>query len=766
MNSGKTAIVIIAILALLASYISPVIRTLVSSLEYLSISEKDISQEILVEPKNYFEKLSPKDLINLGEFLQYKILPIISSLDSITIKPSVNSVESFRREILEYENKIMTINESCNKMILIELNENNKILLKGIRHEINILIDSIAMCKNVSTIAASNTKLAIIRDEKQKKSNIFYNFMLNVLRQAEKNSESIGLYHYLSNKLNEKSDNLIDNKPYFSMPISFAQAKEKEIFDFLENNPDNFNALLALVYLYLEMKNYYDAEVVFINFVKPLSKESESNLEEYLITSKLIENYSRDKINADINGSKITLKDNLDAVIEEDYTIHESPKGKKIIIHLPYPQNNIFVQEIKGQGGIEIKISEIRDSWKNSSILLLEGTDTLREIHLKYKTSNFVKYSEEFGKYYFRYGGVISSRRYICEANISALFKVTNLEQSYDTYKSKDDYNYFKWIEPQIPYKISALEFVGSKNGIGGELIDSRDLQNRLFFHTIVLFVFLLILFLSETFLKESYFYKPLLILASIFSSVLLLNDLQFAKIISTILIQFPPIISRVASAVLWGVILILFQSRKADNQVVAQNYFDSVSLVFKLAMFAIVVKTYIENIDFTDRLAYIVPIIVGLVLLNDLFSEISIRLQINKVTLITVSVVMYLILLFAFKQISLFKLDKKTLDYTGVTLGSFLILLLLIMFIANNRKIVNERKKSVMSAFYEEVALRFQPIAPDATKGIFLVLIILTVFFNSSVIPILIAMLGAAFEGLIKKMINKNSIKAESLNK
>ena len=283
---------------MLLSYITPTLNNIISKVKYGALSEKEISQEILIESKSFYENLSTKDYLQFIGFYQEHLQPIYNLLDSMNLL----FADSILQKNFYIIDEILTT--KIDSSIQGTKNKNLNILLSYIDLEYNDITNAI---KKIQTSSISKSKkeeeinILFIKNNLNKLQNNLSNIILTFVNRIEQNEEKIAINNFIVDKINTTSNsNLIDNKPYFSLPPELAQDKEKEIFSFLEINPKDPIGLIALTQLYLEMRNISDAKLIFDVFLNRINHFPNNDIElAKRLTHKQINEYYQKNIEAD-----------------------------------------------------------------------------------------------------------------------------------------------------------------------------------------------------------------------------------------------------------------------------------------------------------------------------------------------------------------------------------------------------------------------------------------------------------------------------------
>ena len=756
MKSNASSIIVIIIFAFVLSELAPTLNNIFSKVRYGALSEKEISQEILVESKNFYENLSTKDYVQFIDFYHEYLQPIYVLIDSLNVifsdpEPSSNV---FRKINDELNNKIDTAISNTQ-------NKNFSIITEHIiRLDYNDISNAIKKIEsNVISKKDKDINILFIRNNISKLQNVLSNIILNFAYNIEQNEEKIMINNFIVEKVNNvNSNNLIDNKPYFSLPPELAQNKEDEIFSYLKLNSKDPIGFIALTQLYLEMRNISDARLIYDVFLKNINQFSSNDIELLAdLTRKQIMDYYNENIEADLTNTVLTLEENLNAVIEEDYDIVGSSEDKKILILLPYSSRYISINKITNQQDIAIEDYSMRDSWKNSSILELNNSASIQQIHLKYTTKDFVKYDEDFGKFQFKYGGLSISNRLVVNASIPSSFKVTALQTSPEESKIIENSRHLKWIDPILPYKISALGFTGAKFGIAGELISFNKLYFRQIFTLFIIAFFFFLDWLSRKTIKSVYIRNIFYFIIALLATFLILNDIKYVDYLM-------PYASKINTKIFAGVFFVLIVALGYFLEKEYDDTYKTVRLskaILEIIFVVLFVKLYHQNSDFDEKFRFFIAVGACLLYFWFIIKKISAEFNIKIVSLITYILIVGFVVILATRNLELYKFPKSVLDTIGYIFGAVIIVLIATCYVANTKKAIrNTKNKSFIENVEDWLLYRLGNYARDYAKILIIFLIVLSFFFPTILIAVVPILIASFFQKSIDNWINKYSPK------
>jgi hypothetical protein len=745
MKSSSIPIILILLFVLLLQTFTPTIKSLVAKIEYAALSEKEISHEILVEPTSFLERLSARDILKFKPFAQYQLLPIVEGfdrMDSIIIITIESDNHDFF-EIIEYSDSLSLILSIQKKETE---NKNFKDIIDAIEYDFDNIKEQIGKTEKAEDLLLAKSRLRNLK-------NGIFSLVLNILDKGERDNKAVAIQEYLIQSLGEKSKNLIDDKPYFSLPPEYSQEKEKEIFESIKLSPHNPLGMIALAQLYIEMRNITDAQIIYRNYIAPLQNLPEDLAVGKRLIEEQIKDFNSKRINANLIEAKIEVKESGNAGVYEEYELIGETLGKEVVVLLPFIRENFTIVEVKDQANKDISELNLRSSWKSSTVLTIREGHEIDKIYLRYEVSDFLKYKDEFGKFVFRYGGVSTSRRMICNVTIPTMFAVTNLEQGpLDTKESDDDYQ-FKWVNPTLQYKISPIKYVGVKNGIAGEIVSVWLINKRYSFTLLIFVLFLILSGLSNKWLPELWGKFVYLILA-LFVVVYVMNDIQVVQAYGSFFDSFSNFSYRIISGGLLLIFIVL-----ADRPFKGDKYWVTTMCIFEFALVTLFLKLFYDNANFSNKWFTAIILFSLLSYLNSLLTQLAEKLKYSKLTLMTVIVIVFSVFYFVSKNVELFKFSKFTLNVIGYIFGGLILILLAVFFIASERLIINERDKSLFARVFEWIRVTIEPIAEDGSKILLVLLVVITFFFNSTIIASLLALVGAFMSDFLKSVINYDSL-------
>jgi hypothetical protein len=730
MNSIGSSLVILLLFIIILNYIYPVLENVVEIIEYSSLSEKELSQEVLLESKDFYEELSTNDLINFYSFKKNKLSPFIDLLDSLDKLIDINYINIEKVKTLDnYINSLFDKN--------IKEEKNNKYL------EILIYIHERYKGIKLGEITSNNEKVIYSRNRIIELTIALSNILHNIQSKIKDNELQIEINQYLVSKLNRiRNNNLLDTIPYFSLPPEYAMKKEKEIFDFLEQNPKNPIALIALANLYVEMRNYSDADFIYRRFIESdnLKYSEDIEISKRLIKIK-IKDYYHNNIEADLIHTKISIDNSFLTSITEEYLLYGSEKENKVIFLLPYPQNNLEILEIKTDKDSLINNFSIKDTWKASSLLTINWDPKITKIYLKYKTDRFTKYQDDYGKYIYRYGGVaMSRRRFVCEINFPTSFNILSYDNEPEQSDIKgDSLIYYKWVNPVLTSKISVLETTDSKIGVSGEILNKNLINQRYIYYLSLIVLFFLITNILKKNFRNIYVNNLSYLILSSLIVYFLFNDLKYLEywqnltgdIIDDDTFKFISLLISIAFAFLSD----RTYRDKKQNLKLVKTFFDLTLITYLIRLF------FLKGFEFSNSHTYYMVIIGLISFIIIILGRLSRELNINKTSLFIYLSIAFLAVSFVSKNIGFYKLSKNIMDIIGYIYGGFISLFLITSLVLDEYRMSNK----IVIGFWEKSIVSLKITIGNNVKDlikVFLCLLMVSTFYFQSIIVIFLFLL------------------------
>jgi hypothetical protein len=725
-----------------------------NELRYLSLSEKRISQEVVVESKDFFENLSIRDSQQVPMLLEQHLIPLlqrINKLFDITTNSTPGQV-NLAPVLNELNSLVAYCHERANdqdnrrfREIFVELEERLK-KIAGEGNKLNSAPRQSPESQRAYTLLNSNIGELTYQ---------LAGFTYSLLHMLEERSEMMSFNRYIISTLQKLHlNNLIDlETPYFSLPPQFAEAKERELLAYLRIHYRDPAAVLALVNLYIEMRNIADAELLFSSLLgsRGLPYELEKTKD---YTEALLRTYREETNEATLTRATIHLQDDLHAEIQEVYALSSRDsfkKGVNIIILLPYLPNEVFIRKITDERGEPIPYYRLRPSWKNSSVLALAGVRAVSLVNLEYAASRFIGYVPEFGKFNFKYGGVVSSGRFVCQLFVPPSFKVTQLSSAPERTQVADDVRELQWADPNLQFRFSALRLVGQKTGIAGELVHIGMLQQRQNFSVTIIVIFLAITTSLRKTRVPLILYDSVYILAGATACILLIYDLDFVERLQHVYRSVNPLVVSIATATCWVAYVYL-----ADRLHEGTTPTRVARAAFEMALNALLIKRYIELIDLQNQWAALVYVGVGIWVFLSSWVNFSVQLQMSKKATLSLALMVSLVLFVISKQLELFSLPREIINGIGYGLGLLVLLIIGMLYLAYRRVLKNRKIESNIDYAVDLLAVALKESASSGVKVTLVFLVMSTVFFSSALSALGLILVGALLDPFIERSINR----------
>jgi hypothetical protein len=752
-------VIYVVVLAMGFGFVGPLYKGIVAGIRYATLSEKNSTKEVVVQSQQMFDKIDISEYKNIKNTITKTLIPTYNKI-SICIdnlhKKQKNKVQYFR----EMNSTLKTI---------ISLHSDNTTAYNnstGVLHDILIWIDSyygivennIRATLTISpneelSIANINTALGEIKNF----ANIYGKVILILINRIKQTDNMVDIYEKLRESVSSLKNNpLFDpDTPYFSLPVEYAENKEKEIFEYLNQERDNQQGLMALVLLYLRMKNTNDAETIFLSKVyQPqfLSNE-EKVIREYL--GGLIKEIKDNNPIVVLENSHITVDNSFGVSVSEKYRITNPENKKKIIVFLPYKKNNIFLKNIENQVGEKISINPLKETWKNSSYFEFDCTDKMYEFSIEYAVLDFFSYSKDYGKYYYRYGGISASQNYYCELTIPNDIKPTAFRTPPDDTTNNSNSITLKWNNPFLSFKISAINLETQKNGISGDIIIKRLLYERWMYSVTMFFLFTVVVFFIKILIKSETIYQIFFIFVAIIIIYLINRELDYIYIIR-LLTTFIPV--KIIPFVI--MVLCVFSYIIQSNIIYGSSSFQKISSIMLISIEAYVIISFIENSDLTSIISVISVSIFSAIMIFDSIKLLSEKLGMTKKKIVFIMVSIAIISILTYNSIKQIEITKQQNSIIGVILGIIITILISFDFIINHKVVRNANNQSRMELLIDSATIKFKGKNNYIAQFGLITMILLTVISPASFIVIAMQLIGTIIGPIFVQKINskKNS--------
>jgi hypothetical protein len=755
-------IVFFLVLAVCIPLTSNFFQTILAGLRYAAMDEKDASKDILVHTENDFFKFDISEYDELYIILRSILIPLYYELnDSLDIiNESINDknelevnilnfytlIEKWQhiieRELLNYTSQPKVLLEKLNLDCLDILNASNKVITSHADSEIKIANQQILISK--------------IKD--------FYSIYINLfsvtLFGINDNLHLMGLYDHLLESFNNlENDPLIDlETPYFSLPREYAENKEKQILSHIESsNRRDTRSIMALIILYIKMKNITDAELLYSHKVAPMFLGSnKQNVDLAKTISMMLQDLRSNNPIGILDKTSISVDTNLNVNIIERYFILNPVDEKDVYVFLPYSKDDIILVSLTDRKNNDLPIKQIAPSWKNSCYLQFPCDEGLTEFSLVYHVNNFFQYSEKYGTYSYRYGGINQNNNYTCELNIPSFLKaISFLKEPLIINNDKENGTQsFMWSNPTIPFKIAVLNFSYEKNGISGEITPIDLIYNKWVALLIIFLLFIFIYFIISNFIKNELIYECCFLVISILTFFLLFWNVHFSEIVHILTKSLSLLAYRISLLILSIVLYLLFLKINYNK---GNKYFKMVSSIILLSICAYGFNLLLLNSDKTNIITKISLSILGALIFFLFIEQLSKQFETSK-TNIFLMVLSIIIVSFSltlvFKQLHL---SKDLLNILGLVIALIFTFIIGICFIIGSReKLRNVKNRTMLEAIFDMLNLKLYNKAIPIAHILSLSFIPILLISNYSTIILILNLIVGVFSPQIYTAIIK----------
>jgi hypothetical protein len=739
-------------------------QSVLANIRYATMNEKKASKDVLVQTENETYKFDISEYGELRKIIENILKPCFDDLltdlkllnEAYEDNKDTNLAESIQSfyytvekwqavislDINNYKGQIKLLLEDINNNFLNIKNETTRILNKQSDIEIQI----------------ANRKIFVSRIK-----DFFFNFCYNFLyliTDLQDNKNMISLYNHVIETVNNfDNDPLIDlDTPYFTLPPEYAENKEKMIFSYIERGKRDARSVMALILLYIKMKNITDAELLYHYIISPyhLSNKQDNELSQTI--SLMINELRYNNPTAILDKSIIDVDNNLNVIINERYFINCPENDKDVFVFLPYHNNDIALFSLLDNNNKTINIKNTTTFWKDSCYIQFPCDENLVEFNLKYKVNNFFNYSEKHGTYTYKYGGINQNVNYTCVLNMSSSLKSTLFLQypTVITQNKSDNEQIFEWFNPTIPYKISSLNFTYNKNGIAGEIIYSRFLYNKWLYLIAVFSLFLLSYVIISNKINNLFIYQCVFVVISAITLFFLFFDIQFVGIMQIITKKMPDIIFRIILFSLVMIISFSFYFIKFER---GNKYFRIISSIILISICAYGVNLYIQNTDATKIAFKIFIGIYGCYLFYVLIKHLSKQMEVSEtlMTIMSVSIIFISISLFNLFKVSY--ISKTTLNIIGIILCSIFSLIIGLCLVSENAQLRSAKEKTKMELFIDFLIVNYQGKAYPIANLLLLSFVAISFISDFAFLALLLQLIITLFGSKIKSVVNNGNI-------
>jgi len=715
MKAVKDYFIIIAFLLFIAFIIpigSSFFQTILADLRYAAMSEKTASKDILVLKENDFFRFDISEYSKLDDLINTLFYPcyneLLTALDNINA--SVNESDKLKdniqffyfivsrwqayisSEIYNYNGKTVELLNFINDDFIIIKNSISKVLSSRLDSEIQV--------------ANQNILVSNIKDFFHK----YCYILLTLFNDINDNKTLMTLYEDVVNTLNDiNNDPLIDlETPYFSLPIEYSEKKEEQIFDYIKNGKRDARSVMALILLYIKMKNIADAELLYYKIIAPMLLVNSQDKELSRTISLMLDDIRHNNPNAILDKTIINTDTNLNVEIDEHYFIHNPEKEKDVFLFLPYEKNNIVLISLTDKNNENLILKNFESSWKDSCYIQFSCHDELKEFNLVYRVINFFDYSDKFGTYSYRYGSITQNNNFSCEIVISSFYKASTFYEAPS--KIKDDKENYEqiifWLNPTIPYKIDALGFSDYKNGVAGEIISIRLLYYKWLYLILVLFLFILLFAVTSKVIENIIIYEISFLIISGITLFFLFWDIHFVNIIQFFTKPLSNTIIRIILIILYlvGAYLIGIIDFAKGNK-----YFRILSSIILLSIMAYGINLFFHNTDQTNIINKIIFSLNVVYFYYIIIQHLSKQMDISKTILLLMTFSIIFVSLNIFRVFKTVFISKSTLNLLGLFAGLFFTFIICLCILIENKKLRNVKDQTGLELFIDSLSIKFK---------------------------------------------------------
>jgi hypothetical protein len=529
----------------------------------------------------------------------------------------------------------------------------------------------------------------------------FYNrycyTLIDIINRINENIGLSAIYDRLVETV-QKFDNdpLIDlETPYFSLPVQYAEEKEKQIFAYIESGRNDSRSIMALIILYIKMKSISDAEMLYYATIAPMNFINKQDRELSETIKLMLEEIKSKNPNAYLDKTTISIDSNMNVSITERYFIDRPEDDKDIYVFLPYNADNIVLHSLVDRDNEPLHLKNKTVSWKNSCCLQFPCDKNLTEFNLKYRVKTFFEYSDNYGTYSYKYGGINSNMNYTCNITMPGALKPTAFRMLPAEIIMKDDGRKqdIVWHNPKIPFKISPLNFEGQKNGIAGEIINNWMLYNKLVYSVFVLLAFLFSYYVMSRAITNEMVYELVFVFISFAAFFFLYKDIFFVQKISTITQYLSPNILnyiRIAMTIIVCFLLVNVKFSKGNR------HFRILSSVLLLSIVINVISVIIQNTDMTNQMGKFLVIISCLCYLYFFIIYLSEQLNTPKMIIGMIILAIAIASLFISNISKTIYISKEKLDILGFVFSLLFVGIIGFCYIVEHKKIRNAKVTKV----------------------------------------------------------------------
>jgi hypothetical protein len=762
-NGFSTSIAVIIILTIIISIGGAFYQQFLADIRYATLDEKEASKEVLVQSESEFSNFDISEYDAIRDALEKYLIPVYKKLEK-----SITKINSAGKEINKINialTECLTIMNQCKSDIFEEQsNANGK--FKDFLNALNSsFVSVIANLENTlghsmqSEINIANTNMLI--------SNIknFFNLycydLLALINVINDNYNLSNLYSNLYSTISDMDYNpLIDlDTPYFSLPKEYAEAKEKQIFSYIEGGRNDPQSIMALIILYIKMRNITDAEEIYYNLISRSSRLTQQEKDLAKTIEMMFDEIRFNNPQAYLDNANINIESNLSANIIEHYSINNAVDGKDVYIFLPYSRDDIIPISLLDTKEQQLSIKEINSTWKNSCYIMFSCYKGLSEFNFKYKVkSSFFNYSKEYGTYEYKYGGINNNNNFVCTLSLPSILKPTVFRDAPDEVRELENGTNHEivWSNPVLPYKIELLKFVSNKNGISGEILHMRLMYERWNYSVFTLCIYFLLILIFSHFVKREKAYEIIFVFLSLAALFVLYFDTRFIFILQRITSVMSPISLQIIYIVILIIAYICLYLINFDR---GNRYFQIVVLILIFSVGINVLYLFWQNQDKSNMKNAILSSLNVAYFLYLLVTHISRKLRISKLHISVLLIVLSVYSLFISNFIKTVYLSKAQLDYIGLIIAIIFVLLSGLSFLVEHKtKIRMTKNPKRWELFLDYLGLHLQGKTIPITNILLILMIFISLISRMSWFAIIGNLVLTIFAPeVLKKLKNNN---------
>jgi hypothetical protein len=644
-------------------------QRILADIRYATMDEKEASKDILVQRENPFNKFDISEYDEVVTITFNVFIPCYEDMEEAM--EGINSPDIKNANSTDVLNAFLSSLEKW-QVIFYQQSENQKGMLKEMLKQQYLQFAEMTSSIYIALNSHSDPEIQIAERNflisNIKTFHLNYCYMLLSLGSGV--IENIGIsaiYDRLVENVQEfDNDPLIDlETPYFSLPVQYAEEKEKQILTYIENGKNDVRSIMALIILYIKMKSITDAEMLYYTMIAPMRFLNKQDDELSKTIELMLEEIKNNNPYAYLDKTTINIDGNMNVYITEHYFIDRPENDKDIYVFLPYNKDAIVLHSSTDRNNEQLELKALITSWKDSCYLQFSCNEDLFEFSLKYRVKSFFEYSDNFGTYSYKYGGINSNAHYTCNIIMSGNLKSTIFRMPPAEMKDDDGEQEIIWHNPKIPFKINALGFEGQKNGIAGEIVNKWMLYNRLLYSIFILLIFLVIWRVISYVITNEMVYELMFVFISLAMLLFLYKDIFFVQKISSITQYLSPNVLRYMHMLMVLISYVLLWKVKFKKE--SKRQFNVFSSVLLLSILINEISIIIQNTDMTSTMAKISAVSLCGGYLYFLLTNLSEQLNVPKMVVGMIVLGIAIASLFMSNIAKTIYISKEKLDIIGL---------------------------------------------------------------------------------------------------